>query len=252
MKIVLYVVGGIVVLGIIAFFVVAFSLGSIVKNGINRVGPEMTQTTVVLQSAEISPFSGEGTLSHLVIGNPQGWTTDHAFSLGKITIAVEPRSLMSDHIVIDKLIIEQPDIIYESNISNSNLQDLLKNIQQSEKGTADQPVRNNKGQPIKIEIRNFQLLSGKITANVNNRTLNIPMPDLTLQNLGTQQGGLTPQQLSFAIMKEVTTHAVQAGAKTLLNKELLNEAGSKASYVLKKFLGGNKNSDTAQPQSSTP
>ena len=40
-----------------------FFVGSLVKAGVNRYGPQLTQTPVKLELAEISPLSGSGTLN---------------------------------------------------------------------------------------------------------------------------------------------------------------------------------------------
>ena len=238
MKVFLSILGVIVALLVIGFFVVAFSLGGIVKKGINTKGPEITQSSVVLGGAKISPFSGKGTLSNLVIGNPAGWTSDHAFSLGEIAIDVEPKSLTGDHVVINNISIEKPDIIYETKITSSNLQDLVKNIQQATGGS--QETKSADGKQVKIELRNFTLNDATITVIAGERKETVKMPTVNLQNLGTNEGGLTPQQLSVAIIKEITSQAARAAAQVALDKGLLDKAGVKATDGLRKLLGGDK------------
>lgn len=249
MKVFLYIVGAVVALLVVAFLVVAFSLGAIIKKGVNTKGPEITQSSVVLGGAKISPFSGHGTLSNLVVGNPRGWTSDHAFSLGQIAIDVQPRSLLGDHVVINNLTIEQPEIVYETKLTSSNLQDLLKNIQQATGGTEASPAE---GKPVKIELRNFKLSDARITVRAGQKVGTVQMPTLTLQNLGTNEGGLTPQQLSVAILKEVTTQAIQAAAQVALDQGLLDKAGIKAGDELRKLLGGDKDKATAPKPTAQP
>ncbi|HEU5078022.1 MAG TPA: AsmA family protein [Opitutaceae bacterium] len=252
MKVFLSIVGVIVALLVIGFFILAFSLGSIVKKGVNAKGPEITQSSVVLGGAKISPFSGKGTLSDLVIGNPAGWTSDHAFSLGQIAIDVEPKSLRGDHVIVNSIAIEKPDIIYETRITSSNLQDLLKNIQQATGSSGES--KTSEGKPVKIELRDFTLNDATITVVAGDRKQSVKMPAIHLQNLGTNEGGLTPQQLSVAIVKEITTQAVQAAAQVAIDSGLLDKAGAKATEGLRKLLGGEKSKDTssAPAPSSTP
>ena len=231
MKKLLYVFGGVLVLLIVIFFAVALSLGSIVKGGVNKVGPQITQTSVELGSAQVSPFSGQGTLSNLVVGNPPGWQSAHAFSLGQISMDVEPRSLMGDHLVINSIVIDQPDIIYETRLTSSNLQDLLKNIQEST-GSEKEP-KTKDGKPMKIEVKSFRLQNAKLTAIAAGNSATVEMPAVVLENLGTKEGGLTPQQLAVAVVKEVTAQAVQAGASAAIEKGALEKG-------LRKILGGDK------------
>ena len=59
----LFIIGGIVVvLGLGAVLVVAFSLGSIVTTGVNKFAQTLTQTKVELASANISPFTASTTV----------------------------------------------------------------------------------------------------------------------------------------------------------------------------------------------
>jgi uncharacterized protein involved in outer membrane biogenesis len=221
MKKLLIFIGAIVAVLVIGFLVLAFSLGSIVKNGVNRVGPEVTQSKVELGDARISPFSGQGTLSNLVIGNPQGWQSSHAFALREISVHVDPGSLRGDHVVVNSIVIDQPDIIYESRLTTSNLQDLMKNIQQAA-GT-EKKTETKDGKPVKIEVKSFRLQNAKITVMGAGAAATVDMPPVVLENLGTREGGLTPEQLTVAVMKEVTAQAVQAAARIAMEKGLLEK-----------------------------
>src|SRR3954468_2402915 len=122
---------GLVIILLVGYFVVAYSMGSIVKAGVNKVGPSITQSKVELADAKISPLTGAGTLTGLAVGNPQGWSDRNAFSLGKVAINLEPKSVFKDTIVINEIIIDQPEFLYETKIVTSNIKDLLKNIEQS-------------------------------------------------------------------------------------------------------------------------
>src|SRR5438309_251626 len=91
---------GLLIVAIGAYITLQFFLGSIVKAGVNKFGPTITQTKVELQSANVSPLSGVGTLTGLTIGNPTGWSDQNAFHLGTVHIEMEPFSVFHDHIVI--------------------------------------------------------------------------------------------------------------------------------------------------------
>ena len=253
MKIFLSILGGLVALAIIGFLVIAFSLGGIVKKAVNTAGPKITQTEVVLADATISPFSGKGTLTGLTVGNPIGWTTPRAFYLGEIAIEVDPGSLKGDHIIVNSIIIDSPEITYETKITSSNLQDLLKNIQKSSGSTsttppAEKPSSETKQpepstpapaeKPVKIEVKTFRLKTAKLTLAGLGKSATVEMPLIALDNLGTREGGLTPEQLAAAVLKEISAQAIQAGANSGTGKELINKASEKAGEGLRKLLGG--------------
>ena len=241
MKKLLYILGGLLALVVIAVVVIIFTLGSIVKAAVNRVGPTITQTTFVLNGANISPFSGSGTLKDLTIGNPKGWTTDHAFYLKEISISLVPTSVTGDHIVINSILIDNPEIIYETTITNSNLQDLLKNIQASTGGTAQTETKpaqaeTKPAKETKIEIKSFRLQNVTIKVAGAGSVYTVTLPELVMENLGTQEGGLTPNQLATAVVKEITAQVAKAALSSAAKKGLLD----KASEGLRGLLGGKK------------
>jgi hypothetical protein len=242
MKKLLYILGGLVALAAIAVVVIMLKLGSIVKAGVNRVGPQITQTTFVLNSAEISPFSGSGTLKELTIGNPKGWTTDHAFFLKEISINLVPGSIAGDHIVINSILIDNPEITYETTITNSNLQDLLKNIQQSAGGnqTAQTETKTQTeaapAKETKIEIKSFRLQNVTINIAGAGKVYTVKIPDLIMNDLGSKEGGLTPAQLATAIVKEISVQAGKAALSSAAEHGLLD----KATEGLRGLLGGKK------------
>jgi len=240
MKILLYILGSLVALGIVTVLVFAFMLGSIMKKGVNEFGPKLTQTSVVLEDADISPFSGKGTLKGLTVGNPAGWTTPHAFYLGEVSINLEPSSLTKDHIVINSIVIDQPEITFETKITSSNLQDLLKNIQQSSPDSGGQPPDDGKtpgagesGKPVKLEVKSFRLQNAKVIVSGAGTTVPVEIPSLVMENLGTREGGLTPQQLSSAVLKEVLTQVGQVATKKAAEKGLFEKAGKEIHKLLK-------------------
>jgi uncharacterized protein involved in outer membrane biogenesis len=241
MKTLLYILGGLFALAVIAVVVVIFTLGSIVKTAVNKVGPTITQTTFVLNGATLSPFSGAGTLKDLTIGNPKGWTTEHAFFLKEISISLVPKSVTADHIVINSILIDNPEIIYETTITNSNLQDLLKNIQQSTGGTNQSAQTETKpeakpAKETKIEIKSFRMVNVTVKVAGAGNVYSLTLPELVMENLGTQEGGLTPNQLAAAIVKEISIQVGKAALNSAAKKGLLDKAGE----GLRGLLGGKK------------
>src|SRR3954468_21976177 len=146
-KILLYGTLFLLVVALGLYFTMQYFLGDIVKTGVNKFGPGITQTKVELEGANLSPLSGEGTLTGLTVGNPKGWSDANAFRLGKVHLKMQPFTLMADHIVIDELLIEQPEFLYETKIVASNVGDLLKNIEQSMGGKSNEP-KTKEGKPI--------------------------------------------------------------------------------------------------------
>ncbi len=215
-KILLRTFAVLVVLGLVAFFVVANSLGSIVKSAVNRFGPQLTGTKVELTGASISPLSGSGTLTGFTVGNPPGWSKENAFSLGKVHLSVAPSSLMGDHIIINELLIDAPEFDYETKFTDSNIAQLQASIEKiAGSGTATPTGKS--GQPIKFEVKKFRLTNAKVAVGVAGApAITVPMPDISFDNLGSDKGGITPDQLVGVVMKQVSAGVIVAGKDAVL------------------------------------
>lgn len=210
-KKVLWICGVIVALLVVAYLSVAFFLGSIVRAAVNRFGPALTQTKLELASASLSPFSGNGTLTGLFVGNPNGWSSDKAFYLTKVHIEVAPSSIFKDTIIVNEITIDGPEFVYETKIVASNIGDLLKNIQNGAGGAtaAQEPVAKS-GHPMKFVVKRFRLTNGHVTLGVGAAAMTLPMPPVSLDNVGASEGGITSGQLALAVMRSVTSNIVSA------------------------------------------
>lgn len=239
----------VVVIAAGVYITMQYFLGSMVKSGVNKFGPGITQTKVELQDAKLSPFSGEGTLSGLSVGNPQGWSQADAFRLGKVHLNVEPASVFRDHIVINELVIEQPEFLYETRLVASNIGDLLKNIEQAV-GSKPAEVKTKEGAPIKMEVKKLVLRDGKVTVGVGAAALSVPLPPINMTNIGTAEGGVTPAQLATAIMRDVTRNVVAAAAGAIAQSTAAGgntlDTAKQVGEAIKGIFGGRRQ-PTPQP-----
>ena len=245
----LKIIGILAAIGLVALVVVTFFLGSIVKAGVNHYGPAITQTKVELAGARLSPLTGVGSITGLLIGNPPGWQSAKAIYLGQVQLSVVPTSLFGDHIVIRQIVIERPEFVYETKLFSSNIRDLLKNIQASTGGSqkASAPVQATSGKILKLEIRQFVLRDGKVTIGAGADVVTVPMPALTLSDLGTREGGITVNQMAGIVMGRVLDHVLVTAASALTGvgktsgaaaTNAAADAAKKAADAVKKLFGG--------------
>ena len=118
----------IVVLLVLAVVAVAFFLDGAIKKGVETVGPQIAKVEVKLDSVSLSLLSGSGKIKRLVIGNPEGFKTPHAISVGLSSLSVSPGSLLSDKVVVKSVRVEAPEIIFELGAGGSNLQRIQSNL----------------------------------------------------------------------------------------------------------------------------
>lgn len=245
MKKLILIAGVVVGLGIVGVVAVSFFLGHIVTAGVNSFAPKITQTKVTLDHSSISPLTGSGTLSGLVIGNPKGWSDGNICALGKIHVSVAPFSILGDHIIVNEVVIEAPEFNYETKIIASNVGDLLKNIEATVGGGKGAQPTTKDGKPIKFEVKKFTLANGKVRLGAGGAGATLPMPSITLTDLGTKEGGITPDQLVLAVMRSVTGSIVSATAKAAIDIGKTGGAGAaegvkKTGDAIKGLFGGKK------------
>mgnify|MGYP006170966357 FL=1 len=208
-------VGVLIAVAIVAVVIVSKTLDSAVTKGVNTFAPKITGTTVTLESANISPLSGAGSLSGLVIGNPEGWSDNNLASLGNIHLDVAPMSLLGDTIVIEDMIIESPEFRYETKLIASNVKDPLKNIEKIVGAGSEEGAEESESTEKRIAIKRFILRNGKVTIGAGDAAVTVPLPNLELNDLGSPEKGLTPVQLTGAISKEIVGDIIGAAVKGL-------------------------------------
>ncbi len=220
-----------------------YFIGSIVKAGVTSFGPKLTQTKVALAGATISPLTGSGTLTGFAVGNPAGWSEQNAFSLGKVHMDVEPFSIFGDYIVINEIIIDEPEFLYETRFVSSNINDLLKNIE----SFTGANTTTKDGKPIKFIVKKFRLTNGKAWLGVGPAAIPVPMVPISIDNLGVKEDGITPDQLATAVMRTILSDIVGATAKAALQvggttgataAEAAGDAVKKTGEGIKKLFGG--------------
>ncbi|MDB4473779.1 AsmA family protein [Opitutaceae bacterium] len=240
-------VGVLAAVAVVAVVIVSKTLDSAVTKGVNTFAPQITGTTVTLESASISPLSGSGSLSGLVIGNPEGWSDNNLASLGHIHLDVAPMSLLGDTIVIEDMVIEAPEFRYETKLVASNVKDLLKNIEKiAGAGSEDEAQEDSPEQ--RIAIKRFILRNGKVSIGAGDAAVTVPLPDLELNDLGSPDNGLTPTQLSVAVSKEIVGDIIGAAVKGLTTMGGTSGASALEGVkdvggAIKGLFGGNKDKD---------
>lgn len=245
----------VVIAGGIYYF--ASNLDGIVKAAIEKYGSAATQAKVSLKAVELSPTQGSGSLKGLVIGNPKGFNTPEAMSLGDVSISLDISSLQSNPIVIKQVLIEQPAITYEYGAGGSNLQAIQKNVQayaasfggggKADSGSA--APAGDKGSEKKVVIQDLVISGGKIgisAAALQGRSLSSPLPTIHLKDIGKDKGGASPAEVAQKIIGTISAEASQIAASDLqkqLGTMLKDGAGGAAGAAggaadkLKSLLG---------------
>jgi len=227
------------VLIVVGAIVGSFFLGPIVKNGIETVGPKITQVSIRVDAVNLALLTGSASIKGLVVGNPEGYQAPQAISIGTAAVGVNPFSVLTDKIVVRSVRMEAPEITFEGNpFSGNNLSKIQANVNASiSKGTAT-PATNTTAtgaaKPAKkIEVDDFLITNAKV--NFNGGTLTLP--DIHLTDLGKGSGGITAADLTRRVLQAITTATVKAVANSAT--DLGNGAQKMGQDMIGKSLGSN-------------
>lgn len=217
-KILLRVGIGLIVLVILGVLGVSLFLDKAVKEAIETIGPKITKVDIKLNSVSLSLLSGSGSLKGLLVGNPEGYKTPHAISVGDASLAVKPASLFSDKIVVKSIKVEAPEITFEGGFGGNNLNQILTNVKSVTGGEEAKPAEEKPGK--KLEVDDFVISGAKLNVSVTGmggRAIPVVLPDIHLSNLGTGPDGITAAELTRLVLSEVEKTAVKAADAAVAN-----------------------------------
>lgn len=226
------------ILLIVGLVIGFLSLNRIVKKGVETVGPAVVKVEVKVKDVDISPFSGSGKIQGLLVGNPPGFKTPAAIQAGVVSIKVEPRSVLGEKIIVRSLRMEGPEITFEGGLNENNLSKILENVQGTEQ-KAPATKEEQKATTRKLQVDEFVLTGGKVHVNsplLAGKTATVPIPEITLTNLGQGPEGITPAELTKRVLKEVIENTVKAVGSSV--GELGKEVTSGLKNVTTNAVGG--------------
>ena len=230
------VVGGLIVIIAIVLYFVFSSLDSIIKAAVEKYGSEVTQVDVRLDHAKVSITSGEGALRGLTVGNPDGFKSDHAFSLGEISVELDVGTVTQNPVVIKKIVITAPEVTYELGSRGSNIDVIQRNANAyggSGKGKAkvkkQSPSSGGDQEGRKLVIQNLYIRKGKVNISspmLKDQKLSAELQTIHLKDIGKKRGGAVPSEVVEILVKAIGQSSVKAAGTLDLNK-VLGLAGMK-------------------------
>jgi len=235
MKKIVYVALGLLILAVAGMLWLRSNLDGIVRQAIIDYGSAMTKAEVSVDAVKIDAASGEGTISGLTIGNPAGFKTAHAIKVQQLTVAIDPASLAGDVIVIRKIAILSPDVIYEKGESMTNFDAIQHNIKQYT-GARD----DHQASTTRLIVEEFALRDATAKASASfmgGDTVSVDLPDLTLRNIGKKEGGVSPGELGHRIasaMQKQLTGAISFDKLGKAAKDAAKSVGEAAGSAVDK------------------
>ncbi len=197
-----------------------FYLDAFVKKGLERIGPQITGTPVSVERVNLSLVLGRGRVQGLVVSNPKGYHTPSAYYVPNARITFDPTSVIQGKVIIDRMVLEGPEITYEINFSGNNLDTIKKNVRAFSRkhgtkrhGTNQQEAE---GDLKYVQINHFIVKDPKLNVSASifaGRSMTFDMDEIHLRDIGKSSRGATMDSVASQILAS-TVRAVQTVVST--------------------------------------
>jgi hypothetical protein len=139
----------------------------------------------------------------------------------------------TEPILIHRITVEQPQVAYEFNGSTGNLQVLQKNA-------AAYAAQFKSDDARKEIIEDLAIKGGDVTATaaqLQGKSIKLPLPPIHLTNIGKSTNGATPGQIAGQVVAAIT-HEAEKVAAAAVQKEIMARVSDAAGSQVPGGLGG--------------
>lgn len=203
-------------LAALAYFAGSSLLEKAIVAGVEGFGPDMTLTPVELESVDLALLAGTSSIRGLVVGNPDGFSSEYSIRLGALDVKMQPGSLLSDKIVIESLEIDAAQIIYEVKIGGTNIARMLKNVE-SYVGSPAATDAAESGEGKKYEVRLLRLTNARVSlavAGLAGEPITVILPPIELKDMGSGPNGVTLGEVARAALAAINVETIAAAAQS--------------------------------------
>lgn len=189
---------GLAVVGIGISVFVMLNLDEFVKEAIQTFGSEATKTEVSVAEVKLALDSGKASIIGLNVSNPDGFSNSNIFELGMISTQIDTNTLNQNPIMIDKVIISAPSVLYEINKSGRSNVDVLKNSMARAGSRADGDSGDHKDD-LRMIIRTLIIEKSSVKVHIaalGDSGRGVNLPTITMADVGKKSGGVTSVELA--------------------------------------------------------
>lgn len=203
---------GFVVVIIAGILLITLSLDGMIKSGIEENGSELLQTRVTVDKVSVSLFSGSGTISGFTVQNPEDFSDEPALYIEETSMKVDIRSLFTDQIVVNELIVESPDLFFEQIGVGVNLKKLNDNMD----------LASEESSETSLIIDYLLIEDGNVTVSSSlerERATEVTLAEFTLNDIG-RDGNNTVKESVRQVLNPLLQKAMEEALKSGVTEQL--------------------------------
>lgn len=192
------------------------------KGGTHALGVETR-----LASARIGVFAGQFGLTGLSVDNPPGFEAPHFLDMAETAVDVRMGTLTSHRIEIPRVLISGVNLVIERNANGTNYNVILEHLESLTGPQSDDPASGGEaggegeeaepGPDLVIDEIILRDISSEIRVLVigdERRTIPIKLPEITIRNLGGEDGAKVDVVYS-KLIEELLAAVIAAGGDQL-------------------------------------
>jgi hypothetical protein len=198
----LYILALIAILGALLLI----NLGGAAKKAIEAVGSQTLGTPVRVSGINVSLRNKSAAMSGLSIQNPQGFKSTYLLQTKGISVKIADAS--QKVVTIDEIIVDGMTVAYELGSKGTNFDIIRQNMNSAGGGTSDANTS-------KVIIRRLKIINGQLIPAIGAAHAPIPLPTITLNNIGSSNNPATPAQVAAQLLTKIlavsSASAIKAG-----------------------------------------
>lgn len=225
-KIIVGAIVAVVALVVILILTLPIWLGPVVKPVANAAVPKLTKTPFSLGVLSLNPYTGRFQLGDMQLGNPSNYAEKQAVTLKSLVVDVDMATLADKYIHVEEVTVDGVFVSYVDANGVNNFQQIQYNVaggkEKYEAKQAQAKADKAKLESQKIEKSEKKSDSGAAKKVVINKLvindikfkygpITLPVPSLTLTDLGKQSNGITFAELGDQIMQAIIKSATALG-----------------------------------------
>ncbi len=211
-----------VVIILVALLLLGFELFGehIVKTGIEAAGTKALKVGVTIDDLDLSIYKGQVRMRGLAVDNPAGYEQKHLLKLGTGEVKTRMKSLMSDTVQIESILLDEISLSIEQKGLSNNLQGILKSLPKAEPGEPKEEAEKKPGKnlvvknlkitntTVKVKLLPVQILPG------GTDTVTLKLDPIEMKNLGSEDK-MTTAKLASKVMVAIAQGVAKQGAGVL-------------------------------------
>lgn len=199
-------------------------LDGYVKDSIEKYASQSLGTKVSVGEVNVSLRQTRATIADLEVANPPGFEGNYAFKAKRIEITLSPKESKLDFVVIDRVLLSQPSVVYVKTKESDNLSVLQKNAKQYSQANlkedaqakVKQDAKENK-QP-RILIKQLDIQGADLVyrdMRLLGTSVNLKLDDIEISNIDTGKDGAGTKEAVGKIVDTIIPVVKSAALKSI-------------------------------------